>query len=274
MNPFRPISLATAAIVLATIAQGCSQFSSLVQSEHATSSDAVRSANSNGIMHLGEDPDAFQSQIDPTERRANLLMTRAQLSLADGEPEAAAPLLESILEADPEHVEASHMTAVLRTQSGDLQAAEDHFQTALANDADNPQLNSDYGYFCYLVDRWDDAEQYLTRAIEIDPGLAEAHTNLGMLEARLGKPDSAAQRFRNAGCTEVEVLNNLAFARLLEEDLAVAEATYRDALERDPENRTANEGLQMTSHLFNAVSDTTAASSTVSVAAGTARLQD
>jgi len=249
MSAFKSLSLTGASVLLVAIANGCSQFPSLLQPDPSARSTASGNAHSVGVMQLGEDPDAFQSSVDPARRRANVLLTRARLAMADGDTDTALQLLESILKADPDHAEASHLTAVLRTRSGDLEAAEAHFRTALAADGDNPLLNSDYGYFCYLAGRWDDAERFLTRAAEIDPELPQAQTNLGMLKARRGNSAAARRHFRNAGCTDVEVLNNLALARFLEEDFAAAETMYRQAHDLDPGHRNVNDGLRMTSQM-------------------------
>lgn len=263
----RLISLSVTAM-----ACGCSQFS-LVRSKPSARSAASGDDHTVAVMQLGEDPDAFDSTIDPARRRANLLITRARLAIADGDRDSAVELLEGILERDPVDAVALHLIAVLETQSGDLEAAEAHFHTALDHDSKNPNLVSDYGYFCYLTGRWDDAARYLTTATEIDPELAEAHTNLGMLEARRGNSEAAEDHFLDAGCTEVEVLNNLALARFLEADFTTAESMYRDVLKLEPENHAATDGLRMASHMSAAV-EREAGSSTVSLAGGTARVSD
>jgi Flp pilus assembly protein TadD len=270
MDSFRFIQLTIHAVILATTAPGCSQLPSFVQRAEQTEA-AAGNSYSPGNVQFGEDPDAADAPADPEQRRDSLLLTQARLSLADGDEETAAQVLDSILESNPHCSEASHLLGVLETRTGDVEAAGKHFQAALAADRDNAQLNCDYGYFCYLIDRWDDAEHYLTRAIEIDPALAEAQTNLGMLEARLGKTESARQHFREAGCTEAEMLNNLAFARLLEDDVTAAESTYRQALIIDPEQRHVQHGLQLASHMSDAGRQVAAAASS---APGTARVND
>jgi Tfp pilus assembly protein PilF len=267
MTALKSIRLITLSV--AVIANGCAQFPSVVNSNPSARSTVNADDRTLGVTRFGEDPDAFTAPTDPARRRANLLLTRARLAIADGQNDAAVKLLEGILEKEPDHAEASHLIAVLQTQSGDLETAESRFRTALAHDSRNPKLNCDYGYFCYLTDRWDDAEQYLRKAVTIDPELAEAHTNLGMLAARRGDPDAAEEHFLDAGCTEVQVMNNLALARFLEADFATAESMYRDLLKLDPENRAANDGLRMAGHM-SAAMDSDRESSPVSLAVGTA----
>lgn len=263
------ISLTNLAFVLLVAAHGCSQFPVLSKGP-AAPIEAHGDAQAIGLMQFGEDPGAFQSAVDPAQRRANVLMTRARLAIVDGDTDTAVELLEGFLDAEPGHAQAAHILAVLRAQSGNVEAAEKHFQTAIAADRDNPRLNADYGYFCYLADRWEDAEQYLTRAVEIEPDLRQAHTNLGMLEARRGDTAAARRRFQNAGCSDVEVLNNLALARFLEEDFETAELLYRQAREMDPDHLTVKNGLQMVNHMWPARAGGPAAS----VAAGTVTIGD
>lgn len=248
------------ALVLALVLPGCSQFPAMLQSEQDGYSAEGSGDTSPGVIQPGEDPGAFASPVDPDERRSNLLMTRVHLALDEGNTDAARQLLEESLEQDPDHVEALHLLAVLEVQAGELESAEAGFQVALKQDRDHPRLNGDYGYFCYLTDRWDDAERHLTRAIELDPELAEAQTNLGMLRGRQGDTAAARRHFRNAGCSEAEILNNLALVRFLEEDFESAERMYREALALDPENSSVRYGLQLASHMVEAGARETPAS--------------
>lgn len=264
----RPLTILT--VALAATAPGCSQFTSLVERNGPAETSGGNSYAQERVQ-FGEDPVASETPVDPEQRRDSLFLTKARLSLADGDEETAAKLLGSILESNPDYSEASHLLGVLRARAGDVEAADKHFRAALKADSENAQLNCDYGYFCYLTDRWDDAERYLTRATEIDPTLRQAQTNLGMLEARLGKMESARQHFRDAGCTEAEMLNNLAFARLLENDVPRAEFTYRQALIIDPEQQHVQRGLQLARHLADTSEPVADAASS---APGTARLSD
>jgi Tfp pilus assembly protein PilF len=224
-----------------------------------------------GVVHLGEDPVSSTDQ-NLEERWTNLQITKARLAVDDGQPHVARQMLESILESEPGHAEAAHFLAVLLTQSGELDAADKLFKIALASQSQQAQWNCDYGYFCYLVGRWDEARQHLTRAVEINPNLAKAQTNLGMLEARLGQTESARKRFQKAGCTEAEVLNNMAFAQLLQHDYSAAESTYTRALARNPDAPASKNGHRLASHLSKAAANETEGKALIEIPSATSKL--
>lgn len=205
----------------------------------------------NQTVEIGEQADPTPAELDV--RRANLLLAKAKLARADGDTAAAIQHLESILEIDPGHAEAAHQLAVLNFESKDLKSAERLFQMALKQEEKNARLNCDYGYFCYLTGRWDQAKEHLTRAIQIDPSLAQAQTNLAMLEARRGETASARQRFESVGCSEAEVQNNIALASLLENEVASAEATYKVAYELDPQIPQIQRGRSLAAHISKTV---------------------
>jgi Tfp pilus assembly protein PilF len=251
----RFVLMNTLLLVLAGICTGCSNF---------PGRDMSATSQSNGlyapdVVELGEAPLPSNTQ-DLAEQRTNLQITKAQLAVEDGQPHVAKEILESILESDPQNAEAAHLLGVLHTQSGDLEAAEHCFKIALATQGRQAEFNCDYGYFCYLVGRWDEAQQHLARAIELNPHLAKAQTNLGMLEARLGQAESARKRFQKAGCSDAEVLNNMAFAQLLQHDFTGAESTYVRALERNPDISAGKNGRQLASYLSKAVANESAES--------------
>lgn len=194
--------------------------------------------------------------IDLQQRKNNLLFAKAQLAEADQDAEQAIKLYEAIVQTDSDHAPASHRLAILLAQEGKLKSAEDYFQLALRAESDDPQLHCNYGYFCYLLRRWDDAEFHLTQAIELDPALRHAHNNLGLLHARLGNYEKAKRHFEIAGCTPTDSLNNIGFARLLEKDYGGAKAAYRRALNEDPAHSKAREGLAAANRLADGDSST------------------
>jgi Flp pilus assembly protein TadD len=229
-------------LLLAGIAGGCSNLPSspgIDQSRPLT--------GFNQAVEVGEEANPTPKELDV--RRANLLLTKAKLARSDGDLNAAIGFLESVLELDPNHAEAAHQLGVLYVESGELEAAEKHFQLALSHRETNARLHADYGYFCYLTGRTDDARRHLTRATELDPSLAKAQTNLAMLEARLGDLPSARRRFAAAGLSEAEVLNNVALASLLERDFAKAESTYQRAADLNPEIPQIQRGRSLAVHI-------------------------
>lgn len=95
----------------------------------------------------------------------------------------------------------------------------------------------------------DEAIQAYRRALELDPGLAAAHTNLGNLHYHRGERGPARECYRAACALEPEQPQaRFNLANLLEEDgdLDMAIAEYRRALAHDPEFADAHFNLALT----------------------------
>jgi len=112
-----------------------------------------------------------------------------------------------------------------------------------------------YGWFLRGCTRDHDAETgdeamlAYRRALELDPGLAAAHTNLGNLHYRRGERGPARECYRAACALEPEQPQaRFNLANLLEEDgdLDMAIAEYRRALAHDPEFADAHFNLALT----------------------------
>jgi Flp pilus assembly protein TadD len=104
-------------------------------------------------------------------------------------------------------------------------------------------LLCDYGYNCYLQRRWAEAEAHLRKALELDPNLGRAHTNLGLVLARNGREAEALREFRHAGCREGPARTNLGFALMSESRWDEARHQFQLALKVDPTLTAAQEGL-------------------------------
>lgn len=171
-----------------------------------------------GRVNVGEL--AATEEIDAKEQQRSILFAKARLLEADGQPAKAAANYEAILKLDPRHGPSLHRLAVVRAEQGKIDEADECFQKALQVDAGSAELHSDYGYFCYLVRRWNDAEEHLHQALALDPELQSAHTNLGLLAARRGDAEGAMAHFRRGGCTLEEGRENLALVARLDAERA------------------------------------------------------
>lgn len=174
-------------------------------------------------------------RVDPIQQRKSVLFARARLLEADRQPDKAAGLYRDVLEQDPQHSAAWHRLAVVSAEQGDVDTARDCFQKALRITPESAELHSDYGYFCYLLNRWDESGEHLTRAVMLNPENSLAHTNLGLLAARRGNAASAVQHFRRAGCSVDQAQANVALAK----ELASAGTASRDITTADVRSATA-----------------------------------
>ena len=116
--------------------------------------------------------------------------------------------------------------------------AESVFAELLAANADWPELNVVLGQAHAQQDDYDSAVRFLTRAIELDPRVAEAHSTLGDIYLRQGKLAEAETALRaelRSHPEDVRALYTLAVVldlnRKTEESLVV----LRSLLEKEPQ---------------------------------------
>ena len=60
------------------------------------------------------------------------------------------------------------------------------------------QMENDEGVSHYQQGHWDIAEVHFRKSLEVDPGLAKAHFNLGLALDKLGKHGDATASFKKA----------------------------------------------------------------------------
>lgn len=155
-----------------------------------------------------------------------------------------------LLERQPKNPEVAHLIGVVYYQGGDMSLAAHHFENAI-------KLAAQYApgtYFAYFGDalhklgQIESAEAAFRRAIEIQPDLAVAHSNLGAVLMATGREDDAIKSFRAAVDIDpvaVEPHQNLGVAWLKISEFEQAEQSLRQALEIDPNSIIALSALGM-----------------------------
>lgn len=175
------------------------------------------------------------SEKSPTPRISIDGITELQQA---GRLAEAAAVGDLLLERQPKNPEVAHLVGVVHYQGGDIPAAADHFHKAI-------ELAAQYApgtYYAYLGDalhkmgKLASAEAAFRRAIEIQPDLAVAHSNLGTVLMASGRASEAIAAFRAAAGltpTSIEPKLNLGIALLKIEQFADAEQSLREALTID-----------------------------------------
>jgi Flp pilus assembly protein TadD len=185
-----------------------------------------------------------------SEQKADVKIAVARSLEMKGQTDQAIQAYLDAIRSDDTRSDAYHRLAVLHDKKGDCEASQEFYQAALKRDPDNAELICDIGYSCYLQGRWKDAEQNLHRALTLQPKLARAHNNLGLLLARTDRHEQALEEFARAGCSSAESRANLAFALMLEKRWSDAQRLFAMALAADPELEAARDGLD-TLHALN-----------------------
>jgi Tfp pilus assembly protein PilF len=84
----------------------------------------------------------------------------------------------------------------------------------------------------------------LRHALQLNPGHARAHNNLGLVLARLGQNDEAMAEFKKGGCTSADAHINVAYCNLLAGNAQVSRQHLEIALKLEPDSAPAKKALQ------------------------------
>lgn len=151
-------------------------------------------------------------------------------------------------EADKFNAQGNKMLA-----AGNPRGAADAYREALRADPNNPQLH--YNLSLALDQLGDHAVERgeLEKAIQLQPDLAVAHNQLGVLALRSNRIDEAEKEFKKAVASaprDAESQNNLGVVYNREGKDADAATLYQQAIESDPKYTKAyvNLGLLLAQH--------------------------
>jgi tetratricopeptide (TPR) repeat protein len=107
--------------------------------------------------------------------------------------EAARDAFERSLALRPEQTESNYQLGLLEMADGNPDAAAARFGKALARYRDHTGALLGMGRVYFSRKQYDAARQNLERAVELEPGLQQAHYYLSMTYARLGNKEAAAR---------------------------------------------------------------------------------
>jgi tetratricopeptide (TPR) repeat protein len=155
-----------------------------------------------------------------------------------GELDAAAAACQRILNVDPRHPDALHLSGVIAHQRGDDARARTLIEKAIKLSPRNPAYYNTLGVALLGMDRPSAAATAFGRALALDRSHAEAHNNLGNVMMRTNRPAEAEACYRRALAARPGYAvghNNLGSALRAQGRLDAAEAAYGEALTHAPD---------------------------------------
>jgi Tfp pilus assembly protein PilF len=170
------------------------------------------------------------------------MLSMARLMERHGKYEEALRIYEKILERQPKQAIASHRLGVLAVRRGEHAMALEYFERARGKEKASADLLNDIGYTQYLTNDLESAEATLREALQANPHLESARTNLGLVLAEQGREQDALVEFRKS-VSEAEAHANLAYVQTRLGKLTEAEKNYHRALELNPKQKAAAEAL-------------------------------
>ncbi|MFO0819764.1 MAG: tetratricopeptide repeat protein [Pirellulales bacterium] len=166
----------------------------------------------------------------------------ARLHERQGKYDEAINVYKQVLDNDPKNMTAYHRLGAIAVKEGRLAEGRESFEKAASLGRPSAELLNDMGYLAYLQQDLPAAEAKMREALRTDSRYKNAHNNLGLVLAEMGKFDEALAEFKQVG-SEAEAFSNLAYVQTKMGQLADAERNYHKALSLDNKLRPAAEAL-------------------------------
>lgn len=212
----------------------------------------VSVANSGGNLIAAKDKKLIKARIERDVMMADELMLKGKY--AD-----AADLYRQAISRNSKNVPAIVGLGMALGKQFKLDGAEEQFDKALALQPGNALAHS--GKAMILMNRLQSssmtiqkqrdsmlkaAESACKQALAIDPGMPEAHYNLGMCYKEQGRLDEAVKEFKSAVQCDPqysEALAGLGITKLMQNSPAEAAEEFKKAIQANSGNSTAHYGL-------------------------------
>ena len=182
------------------------------------------------------------AELSP-EKSAELCSVTAQLLEQDGHLNEALLLYRKSQLQDQKNALYPHRIAVLYSQLGRNDLAEENFRQSIALDSENPQLLNDFGYFLYRKGQLAESEKFLRAAVASNPEGMQEKNNLALVLAHQEKYDEAFAMFSQT-CGEAAAHSNIGLILAQKGRLPEARAALNDAISQSPSMAQAHAALQ------------------------------
>ena len=174
----------------------------------------------------------------------NLGMIAAQ----KGNNEEAIQNFQHCLQLRPSYATALLNLGNVYRRQGNFDGAETLLKRAFNSEPKNPEVNYSLGMLYVRLNQTPEAVEYLENAIKLRPGYSDALNNLGVLFVQLQRYPEAEQKFK--ACIEEapnfdQAYVNLARLYIVLKDKLKARAVLEGLLQQQPQNRMAQQMLQL-----------------------------
>lgn len=184
--------------------------------------------------------------IQGLDAQAQAQYARAAEALAAGKPREAAALAKALVEHAPAHPDVLHLLAGVRGRLGDHAGAVNAARQALQARPDDATFCCTLGRQLAAIGQLDDAIDVLQRACALQPGLAMAWYNLGVLQVRavrFGEAETALRKALELAPGNLQARLQLADLLKMAGRVDAAAATLREVLAIHPSRGDAWWGM-------------------------------
>lgn len=185
----------------------------------STSTNGVRNPFGEAVSNVDDNEQSRNSVRDNVEQQ--IAMARSLEKV--GQLQEAIDEWETIRQKFLDQAEPYHRLAILHDKTGQAKLAEALYERAIVLDDKNAEILCDYGYSRFLVGDLDRSEELLRQSISMQPDLARAHNNLGLVYACHERYNDAKNAFAQAGCNREDAVRNLNYAVMWQQNPEEAE---------------------------------------------------
>jgi len=178
---------------------------------------------------------------------APLFQIEAELLADHGLLNEARSLMDEGVNKHPDNNALLYTRSMLSEQQDDFASSEKDLRTILARDANNATALNALGYTLTVnTDRYKEAYQLITRALELNPGDPATTDSLGWVLYQMGNHEEAIVHLREAlkKLPDPEIAAHLGEVLWVSGDREEARAIWQTILDKDPDNTTILETME------------------------------
>eukprot|EP00913_Durusdinium_trenchii_P022848 g21452.t1 len=226
-------NITTLGVALESISEARSQIIDTDFAEETANLTRAQILSQSGLSVLGIANQTPSQAMSQTETLLDAALARHRR----GELAEAEVIYRQIIQIDPRHADARHLSGVAAHQRGDYRAAVRHIEDALHINPAPASYHSNLGIAYRELGRIDEAVACFQRAIEIDPATAGYHYNLANAWKQAGRLTEAVASYCDAVAMSpefAEAHNNLGDALAAQDEPGEAIRCFRRAIELSP----------------------------------------
>ncbi len=152
---------------------------------------------------------------------------------------------EKVLQIEPKNKEAMRRLTVLYDHLGEFAKAGAYYEKLEKLTPRDANLFNDWGYSCFLQNKYAEAEKHLRHALELKPDHVKARSNLGMALGQQERYQEAFKAFRDAKLSEADAHCDLGYVYCCKGKFDDARREYTLASKLDPGCSKAKELLTL-----------------------------
>jgi tetratricopeptide (TPR) repeat protein len=188
-----------------------------------------------------------ETTVSNQVQRIRLLLTESDILSEAGQYPEAMTLLNESLAGDPQNTELLYARSLVAEKMNDIAQAERDLRSVLEREPDNAHALNALGYtLADRTSRYQEAYEYIKRALELRPQDPAIIDSMGWVLYRLGRYDEAVEHLSRALelSGDAEIAAHLGEVLWVKGDVEKARQVWGHALKSEPSHKLLNEVMK------------------------------